>query len=397
MDLIDDVLVLHIASYCDARSMLSLALASKRYGMKPSTDVEVTISTDHDGGKETIKRTWSLMDEAARINVWKHTPEYHYGFDGQVYEKDVTYKMSETITNGSTKLCHLRWIGILDTGISWLGLLHQKAIVHKCRPYSINLAHLISDEDVAFEKRNCRNGITKLELRGPEDNPDLEGPQSSPDNNIESLFRDIATLPQLREIAIAPSYYSDDTQQLDVSRAIWLLSPESKYTTLRISNLNIMYQADIDNLTEAFATSTSITSLCIETLYIGSSVTKIIPFMQSIAKMPKLTYLRLVMVAFNKSSFDSLMNKDGGGGKKDITSIISTLSRVALSAATGVDHAPGVGFTYYLDSHRALQESATLDGLDLLIGDEVNPTMSRYFENDNYSEISNCRTISSSL
>ena len=38
MDLIDDELVLNIASYCDARSMLSLALTSKRYGMKPSSD-----------------------------------------------------------------------------------------------------------------------------------------------------------------------------------------------------------------------------------------------------------------------------------------------------------------------------------------------------------------------
>ena len=308
------------------------------------------------------------MDEAARINVWKHTPEYHYGFDGQVYEKDVTYKMSETITNGSTKLCHLRWIGILDTGISWLGLLHQKAIVHKCRPYSINLAHLISDEDVAFEKRNCRNGITKLELRGPEDDPDLEGPQSSPDNNIESLFRDIAALPQLREIAIAPSYYSysDDTQQLDVSRAIWLLSPESKYTTLRISNLNIMYQADIDNLTEAFATSTSITSLCIETLYIGSSVTKIIPFMQSIAKMPKLTYLRLVMVAFNVMGWNP--------------------------------EPPGVGINYAEDSLQALQTSTTLEGLEIVTGDEVlGPVMGQYFSRNNLREVSNCRSLNADL
>ena len=36
MDLIDDELVLNIASYCDARSMLSLALTSKKYGSKPS-------------------------------------------------------------------------------------------------------------------------------------------------------------------------------------------------------------------------------------------------------------------------------------------------------------------------------------------------------------------------
>ena len=56
MDLIDDVLVLHLASYCDARSRLSLALASKRYGMKPSTDIEVTISP-------------IMMEERKQLNV----------------------------------------------------------------------------------------------------------------------------------------------------------------------------------------------------------------------------------------------------------------------------------------------------------------------------------------
>ena len=417
MDLIDDELMLNIASYCDARSMLSLALTSKRYGTKPSSDdVVVTISTDNKGGKETIKRNWSLMDEAARRIVWKHEPKYHCGFDGQVYEKDVTYKIAKTIMQGSTRdnssiedlgrsvRKQLMWSGIMEPirGLSWIYLLHQMVIVRKFRIYSINLAHLTSDEEVG---RATQTKMTKLELRGPEfdemgydmgmyDDPDTEGPPSSPDANVERFFRDIATLPQLQEIAIDPSYYSSESQQLDVSRVIWLLSPQSKYTTLRISNLNIMHQTDIDNLTEALTASTSITSLCIDTLYIGSRVSNIIPFMQSIANMPKLTYLRLVMVAFNKSSLDGLI---GGGGRADITSLVSTLSRVALSAATGVDQAPGVGFDYALDSFRILQESATLDGLQLLVGDEVNRVMNDYFKNDNLREISNCRSISSSL
>ena len=161
MDLIDDELMLNIASYCDARSMLSLALTSIRYGTKPSSDdVVVTISTDNKGGKETIKRNWSLMDEAARRIVWKHTPEYHYGFDGQVYEKDVTYKIAKTIMQGSTRdnssiedlgrsvRKKLMWSGIMEPirGLSWIYLLHQMVIVRKFRIYSINLAHLTSDE-----------------------------------------------------------------------------------------------------------------------------------------------------------------------------------------------------------------------------------------------------------
>ena len=82
-----------------------------------------------------------------------------------------------------------------------------------------------------------------------------------------------------------------------------------------------MYQSDADKLAEAFRNCTSIKSLCI-TLYIGSRVTNIIPIMESIAGLPKLEYIRLVMVAFNQTPFNQL----GAGGMQDnLVSLLSML------------------------------------------------------------------------
>ena len=52
---------------------------------------------------------------------------------------------------------------------------------------------------------------------------------------------------------IDPSYNSSDSQQLDSNYVVWLLSPRSKFSTLRIGNLDVMYQSDADKLAEAFS------------------------------------------------------------------------------------------------------------------------------------------------
>jgi len=267
--------------------------------------------------------------------------------------------------------------------MSWMGLLHQMAIARKGRMFVIDLHSLMTDEDVMSRYEQCRrdpgeringqqiNGVTKLEIRGPEWNEflpqdDESGYPSSPYANIERLFRDIATLPQLREIVIDPSFNSQENQQLDTSFVVWLLSPQSKYTTLRINNLDVMFQEHADKLTEAFNNSTSIESLCISVLYIGSRVTNIIPLMQSIANMPKLTHLRLVMVAFNVMGWNP--------------------------------EPPGVGINYAEDSLQALQTSTTLEGLEIVTGDEVlGPVMGQYFSRNNLREVSNCRSLNADL
>ena len=86
---------------------------------------------------------------------------------------------------------------------------------------------------------------TKVQLRGPEwdehdpDHHDVGRPPSSPWENIEKLCRNISLLPSLQEVVIDPSYNSSDSQQLDSNYVVWLLSPRSKFSTLRIGNLDV--------------------------------------------------------------------------------------------------------------------------------------------------------------
>lgn len=106
MDVLDDILVLHIASYCGVHDLVSLGLVCKRYGAKPADAEEVTMS--YDGRRTTMKRSWSLMDEAARRILCKDVAEHDfihlnlfYSFDCLIYyKKDVTYKMLKTIMQG---------------------------------------------------------------------------------------------------------------------------------------------------------------------------------------------------------------------------------------------------------------------------------------------------------
>ena len=114
----------------------------------------------------------------------------------------------------------------------------------------------MNDEDV---ERYTNMNVTKVQLRGPEwdehdpDHHDVGRPPSSPWENIEKLCRNISLLLSLQEVVIDPSYNSSDSQQLDSNYVVWLLSPRSKFSTLRIGNLDVMYQSDADKLAEAFS------------------------------------------------------------------------------------------------------------------------------------------------
>lgn len=137
------------------------------------------------------------------------------------------------------------------------------------------------------------------------------------------------------------------------------------------------------SLQKHFRNCTSIKSLCI-TLYIGSRVTNIIPIMESIAGLPKLEYIRLVMVAFNQTPFNQL---DAGGMQDNLVSLLSMLQ--GLNTEVGSPQAPGVGLHYAEDSLRVLQTSSSLTGLEMTVGDD------RYFESK--VEITNCKSLNSNI
>jgi hypothetical protein len=103
-----------------------------------------------------------------------------------------------------------------------------------------------------------------------------------PEDRLERIFKTIAILPSLREIAVSPSYYSENDDALAASRLCWLLSKDSKVETLGIRGLEVHDQADVEKLALAFSTATSIKSLCIDKMYIGyRDVKTLAPFMEA--------------------------------------------------------------------------------------------------------------------
>lgn len=121
-----------------------------------------------------------------------------------------------------------------------------------------------------------------------------------PEDRLERIFKTIAILPSLREIAISPSYYSENDDALATSRLCWLLSKDSKVETLGIRGLEVHDQADVEKLALAFSTATSIKSLCIDKMYIGyRDVKTLVPLMEALAQLP-MTKIRLVLDSYGK-------------------------------------------------------------------------------------------------
>lgn len=155
--------------------------------------------------------------------------------------------------------------------------------------------------------------ISKIYIRGPEhetndlllndfddDDSYYEDPECVEDSRVEEIFKAISTLPALREIVIDPNYYSEHKEEsLLSSRVCWLLSKSSKLEALKVQNLEVNTQSEVDKLALAFSTCMSIKTLCIDLLYIGyRDVKTVVPLMQALAQLPNLTQLRLVFDAF---------------------------------------------------------------------------------------------------
>ena len=62
---------------------------------------------------------------------------------------------------------------------------------------------------------------------GDEDGYNYDEPKSVPEDRLERVFKTIAILPNLREIAIDPGYYCEEGGMLSSSRVCWLLSKEA--------------------------------------------------------------------------------------------------------------------------------------------------------------------------
>lgn len=128
-------------------------------------------------------------------------------------------------------------------------------------------------------------------LQGEELDEDLEDfePRVVAQERVEHFFRAVAVVPNLSQIMVNYSWCSEYENDFDSSRLCWLLSPDSRYNTLRILDLAIMTQEDVGRLAAAFDSSTSIETLCIMPIHIGyRRVQTILPIMQAISRLPNL-------------------------------------------------------------------------------------------------------------
>ena len=207
---------------------------------------------------------------------------------------------------------------------TWIGLVHELDMCFSCWPDKIVLGDLVNGEDFREELTRIndpRRSVTHIHICGPEYNADIELDSEDSEDDDEArcvpeyrtkhVLSSISKLPHLREIIFSPSWYSECGGDMEPSRLCWLLSPESKFRTLSLSNLAIGSDSDVAALAAAFASCTSIETLCITPIYIGSPIQRvrtidIVPLMKAIGGLPKLKRLRLGFdpTRYNDDEFD---------------------------------------------------------------------------------------------
>ena len=174
----------------------------------------------------------------------------------------------------------------------------------------MNLSGDSSSFEQYLESFSANNeGLIKISIAGPEydamgigDEDEDNDPEHVPEHRVKAIFGEISALPALREIVIDPGYYSGEGGMLDTSRVCWLLSSKKcKVETLRIKDLDVHSDSDVEELALALKGCPSIKALCIEQILVGHrDVKTLLPLMEVIAQLPNLTKLRLVIDAFGK-------------------------------------------------------------------------------------------------
>lgn len=156
--------------------------------------------------------------------------------------------------------------------------------------------------------------LIKISIAGPEydamcmgeyeDEDEDDEPECVPEHRVKTIFGEILALPALREIVIDPGYYSGDGESmLNTSRVCWLLSSKKcKVETLKIRDLEVDSDSDVEELALALKGCPSIKALCIEQILVGyRDVKTLLPLMEVIAQLPNLTKLHLVIDAYGNS------------------------------------------------------------------------------------------------
>jgi len=278
----DEVLA-HIGSYVTATDMLNLALTCRGFGMK------------------TEGRELSLMEEAAKIFLIQGIDQAYNRISSGV-SRDYRYLKRRIVSKSAQGKSN-------EDEETWIGLVHELEMCFSCWPAKVVLGDLIEVRDFEQELTwisDPNKAITHVHICGPEynafeiENAYIEEDEFEarcvPEEHTKQVLHTISKLPRLREIIYSPGWNSQDGGDLEPSRLCWLLSSESKFRTLCLSNLHVWNDSDVISLAAAFASCTSIESLCIMPIFVGTPyepVSTIAPLIQAIGGLPKLKRLRL--------------------------------------------------------------------------------------------------------
>ena len=302
LDRFSDEIIVNIASYgAEAIDMLRLALTCKRFGMKID-------GSDH-----------SLVEEVARRTLIRELPTAGYRIicaaarDLDWLKERVEIKSDESTYN--------------DEGDSWMCLYYEWELCLQCWPDYLVLHKFIGSDD-KFEGQmqdiqDPDRAVTKLVISGPEFDPEFyendfyddEGgyyhprPEYLSEERIRKVFEAATKQPRLQEVYIKPGDSGVDREpELETSRVCMLLSPYCKFRTLRISNLLISNQTELEALASAFRPCKSIENLCIMPIYVGRIASRQLisaaPLMHAIKELPKLKRLRLLFSQHQREHVD---------------------------------------------------------------------------------------------
>jgi hypothetical protein len=293
-------IIVRIASYGSAIDMARIALISRSLG-------HLVENTARD----------CLLARIARDELYTYphpsTCEYH-----DLVDKRIPAKLAATPN---------------EEDFSWIRLYHELEIIYACRPRTLKLVDYVGDNEsierdinsVTDEDGYLHEG-TKLDICGPEydshswgfdeeDEDEDEEQQlarhSVPAEGVERIYRAILTMPHLKQIMIDYSWYTEGEGEIEASHLCWLLSPQSNYRTLRVLDLSVSNQVDVENLAAAFASCSSIETLCIMPIHIGYlDVQNVAPLMQAISELPNLKRLRLGIEAYgNRQALNRYINQ----------------------------------------------------------------------------------------
>ena len=217
--------------------------------------------------------------------------------------------------------CHLQYCNLIYSPVQLVTLFFVLQYRHRTQTnmaatcMKLNMMDLTGDSssfEQYLESFSANNkSLIKISIAGPEydamgmeyEDEDDE-PEHVPEHRVKTIFGEISALPALGEIVIDPGYYSGDgPSMLDTSRVCWLLSSKKcKVETLRIKDLDVHSDSDVEELALALKGCPSIKALCIEQILVGyRDVKTLLPLMEVIAQLPNLTKLRLVIDAFGNT------------------------------------------------------------------------------------------------